>query len=63
LQNSFSCNFNVLIHGHPKVLGVREILNEWILWRSGCIVREAKYDAERDAWPTPSFARDGENFA
>ena len=47
LQNSFSCNFNVLINGQPKVLGVREILNEWILWRSGCIVREAKYDAAR----------------
>ncbi len=34
LQDSFSCNFNILIAGMPKVLGVREILEEWVAWRS-----------------------------
>ncbi|HHW93174.1 MAG TPA: topoisomerase IV [Clostridiaceae bacterium] len=44
LQSSFSCNFNVLIDNRPKLLGVREILHEWIEWRSECIRREATYD-------------------
>ncbi len=34
LQDSFSCNFNILIAGMPRVLGVREILEEWVAWRS-----------------------------
>ena len=33
LQDNFPCNFNVLIHGYPKVLGVKEILGEWCSWR------------------------------
>jgi len=44
LQSSFSCNFNVLIDNRPRLLGVREILNEWIEWRSECIRREATFD-------------------
>ncbi len=44
LQNPFSCNFNILIGNQPKLLGVREILNEWIEWRSECIRREARFD-------------------
>lgn len=40
LQDSFPCNFNVLIGGAPKTLGVRDILNEWIAWRSECVKRE-----------------------
>lgn len=44
LEDSFSCNFNVLIHGQPRVLGVREILKEWISFRKGCICRRLKYD-------------------
>ncbi len=34
LQDSFPCNFNILIAGTPKVMGVREILDEWVAWRS-----------------------------
>ncbi len=37
--DSFSCNFNVLIAGTPRVLGVREILEEWTAWRTECIRR------------------------
>ena len=39
LQDSFPCNFNVLIAGMPKVLGVGEILEEWTAWRTDCIKR------------------------
>ncbi|ONI48234.1 hypothetical protein AN643_02580 [Candidatus Epulonipiscioides saccharophilum] len=44
LQDSFSCNFNVLINGYPKVLGVAEILKEWCDFRKNCIVRKYKYN-------------------
>lgn len=47
LQNAFSCNFNVLIDNKPRVLGVRQLLLEWIDWRGGCIRREAEFDAAR----------------
>ena len=33
LQDSFSCNFNVLVDGYPRVMGVRQILHEWVAWR------------------------------
>lgn len=39
LQDAFSCNFNVLIAGNPRVLGVSEILNEWISFRIECVKR------------------------
>ena len=39
LQDSFPCNFNILIAGMPRVLGVREILEEWTAWRTDCIKR------------------------
>lgn len=39
LMDSFSCNFNILIDGMPRVMGVREILNEWTKWRQSCIRR------------------------
>jgi len=39
LMDSFSCNFNILIAGVPKVMGVREILDEWTAWRVECIKR------------------------
>ncbi len=44
LQDTFSCNFNILIDGSPKVLGVKEIIIEWLKWRRGCIVRELRFD-------------------
>lgn len=47
LQSSFSCNFNILIDNKPRVMGVREILSEWVEWRSTCIGREAVFDAEK----------------
>ena len=39
LQDSFPCNFNILIAGMPKVLGVKEILEEWTAWRTECVRR------------------------
>ncbi|MCL2228008.1 MAG: DNA topoisomerase (ATP-hydrolyzing) subunit A [Oscillospiraceae bacterium] len=39
LMDSFSCNFNILIAGVPRVMGVREILTEWTAWRVGCVKR------------------------
>lgn len=44
LQDTFSCNFNILIEGNPRVMGVREILNEWISFRSECIKRRVSFD-------------------
>ncbi len=39
LQDSIVCNFNVLIAGMPKVMGVRELLEEWCAWRTECVRR------------------------
>ena len=39
LQDSFACNYNILIAGMPKVMGVGEILDEWTAWRVECIRR------------------------
>ncbi len=47
LQSSFSCNFNILIDNKPRVMGVREILAQWLEWRSGCIRREALFEADK----------------
>lgn len=47
LQDSFSCNFNVLINGMPRVLGVRELLGEWIEFRSGCVRCRTAFDLKR----------------
>lgn len=44
LMDSCSCNFNVLIQGMPKVLGVRSILREWTTWRTECKKRTIRYD-------------------
>jgi len=44
LEDSFSCNFTVLIEGRPFQLGVRDILNEWIRFRLGCVRRELTYE-------------------
>ncbi len=44
LENSFDCNFNILVNGSPKQMGVVEILNEWILFRMGCLSRELRFD-------------------
>ena len=47
LEDSFSCNFNILIQNTPRVMGVREILEEWIKFRAGCIKNSLKYDIDR----------------
>lgn len=47
LQDTFSCNFNILINGRPRVMGVREILGEWLNFRIGCIKRQLLYDIDQ----------------
>lgn len=47
LLDSFSCNFNVLIDGTPKTLGVRAILDEWLKFRRSCIKRQSAYDFDK----------------
>ena len=44
LQDSFSCNFNVLIGGMPRVLGVQQILEEWTSWRTECVRRRVFFE-------------------
>lgn len=43
LEDSFSCNFNVLVNGYPKVMGVGEILREWIDFRLNCVRRRTQF--------------------
>ena len=43
LQDSFPCNFNILIAGMPRVMGVGEILDEWTAWRTDCVKRRLFY--------------------
>lgn len=47
LEDSFSCNFNVLIAGTPRTLGIKSIIEEWTAWRSECIKRELYFDLEK----------------
>lgn len=47
LQDSFSCNFNVLIKGRPMVLGVKSILLEWIDFRLECIRRRINFNLDK----------------
>jgi DNA gyrase subunit A len=47
LQDTFSCNFNILISGMPRVLGIRGILAEWLVWRRACQKREVLYELDR----------------
>ena len=43
LQSSLSCNFNILINGKPRILGVQGILSEWVKFRKDCIVRKTEF--------------------
>lgn len=47
LTDSFSCNFNILVNGSPKTMGIKDILNEWIDFRMSCIKRQTAYDLEK----------------
>jgi len=48
LEKSFSCNFNILINGRPRVLGIKQILGEWVSWRRGCVRRETAFDLQKN---------------
>ena len=47
LMDSFSCNFNILIAGVPRVMGVREILDEWTAWRADCVKRRVYSELQK----------------
>ncbi len=47
LQDSFGCNFNILVEGSPMVLGVNDIICEWLRFRKNCIKRGIRYDIEK----------------
>jgi DNA gyrase subunit A len=47
LEDSFSCNFNILINGRPKVLGIKDVLKEWVIFRIECIKRQTAFDIEK----------------
>ena len=47
LQDSFACNFNILIAGMPRVMGVGEILEEWTAWRTDCIKRRIFFQIQK----------------
>ncbi len=47
LQDSFGCNFNILIGGMPRVMGVREILEEWSAWRAECVRRRVYFTLQK----------------
>ncbi len=47
LEDSFACNFNVLIAGAPRVMGVRELLEEWTAFRVECVRRRTYYDLQK----------------
>lgn len=47
LTDSFSCNFNILVNGSPRTMGIKDILNEWIDFRMSCIKRQTAYDLEK----------------
>ncbi len=47
LQDSFACNFNILIAGMPRVMGVGEILEEWTAWRTDCVKRRIFFQVQK----------------
>ena len=47
LQDTFSCNFNVLVDGYPRVMGVRRILSEWVAWRVESTRRRVTFDLNK----------------
>ena len=46
LEDGFSCNFNILVNGAPRVMGVREILAEWTAFRMKCVRRRTEFDLQ-----------------
>ena len=47
LMDSFPCNFNILVAGNPRVMGVGEILEEWTAWRTDCVRRRVYFDLSK----------------
>ncbi|HOQ37802.1 MAG TPA: DNA topoisomerase (ATP-hydrolyzing) subunit A [Acetivibrio sp.] len=47
LQDTFSCNFNILVNGRPRVMGIKNILSEWIAFRVDCIKRQTLFDIDK----------------
>lgn len=47
LEDTFSCNFNVLIDGMPKVLGVKSIIEEWVRFRKDCLIRKFTFNVDK----------------
>ena len=47
LQDSFSANFNILVNGYPKVLGVTDIIKEWVKFRIDCVKRRVAFDLKK----------------
>ena len=47
LENNFDCNFNILVEGTPKQLGVKDILLEWINFRQKCVTRALRFDLKK----------------
>jgi len=47
LEDSFSCNFNILIDGSPRVLGIPQIIDEWLNWRRNCVSRELQFNLDK----------------
>ena len=47
LQDTFPCNFNILIAGMPRVMGVGEILEEWTAWRTDCVMRRIYFQIQK----------------
>ena len=47
LQDSFACNFNILIGGNPRVMGIGEILEEWTAWRTDCVMRRIYFQVQK----------------
>ncbi|SDX93628.1 DNA topoisomerase (ATP-hydrolyzing) subunit A [Thermoactinomyces sp. DSM 45892] len=47
LEDSFACNFNIIVNGRPQTLGIKQIIHEWIEFRSNCIQRGAIYELDK----------------
>lgn len=47
LEDSFGCNFNILINSRPRVMGVKEIISQWVAFRRSCVVRKTAFEIQK----------------
>lgn len=47
LQDTYACNFNILVNGYPKVMGIYEIVKEWVRFRMNCVKRRIDFDLKK----------------